>query len=81
MCHSTCRDPRPPAPGVARDVAVQLDRLGLSTAAMAGWLADVAHVDRFRDLCYSHADAILYGLARGILADDVATFDQSYVAG
>lgn len=74
MCHPTCRDPRPPKDGDARAAADALERHGLPPAAMSGWLADQLDVARFRDLCYSHADAIVLGLTKGVLADDVAQY-------
>ena len=73
-CHPTCRDPRPPGPGVARKVADVLDRLGLEPGRMSAYLVDTLAVHRFADLCYSHASAILDGLTGSTLADDVARY-------
>lgn len=70
MCHPTCRDHRPPAPGVAAEVATLLERKRIPPAAMTAELATLS-VARFRDLCYSHAASILTGLKYGVLEDDL----------
>jgi hypothetical protein len=75
VCLPTCRDPRPPAAGVAAEVAALLDRKRISPAAMTAHLAGW-EVARFRDLCYSHASAIRDGLARGILEDELRSYLQ-----
>lgn len=69
MCHSTCRDHRPPPQGTARAVAIELDRQSIEPATMVRWLRAFFGVERFRDLCYSHATAVEDGLRRSILAD------------
>jgi hypothetical protein len=70
VCHPTCRDRRPPREGDAAQVAALLDRKRIPPEAMTALLAEW-QVDRFRDLCYSHASAILHGLRHGILEDDL----------
>ena len=72
-CVEGCRDLRPPAPGTAQRVAVALDRTRRTPAQMRAYLADLG-VERFSDLCYSHADAIYVGLTKAILADDLARY-------
>jgi hypothetical protein len=73
-CHPGCRDRRPPAAGVARKVAELLDARRLTIAQMTAYLADTYRVDRFAELCFSHADSILLGLRDGVLADVIATY-------
>ena len=70
MCHPTCRDPRPPAPGVAAEVAARLERKSIPPEAMTALLAEW-DVARFRDLCYSHASAILQGMKHALVEDDL----------
>lgn len=76
MCHPDCRDPRPPAPGVAGKVAVILERKGIDPSQMSGYLRDDCRVARFADLCYSHATSIHEGLSKGVLADDIRTYPR-----
>ena len=73
-CAPFCRDPRPPARGVARAVADEISRAGIPPEAMSAYLADVYRVGRFADLCYSHAGGIEEGLRLGILAVDLAVY-------
>ena len=75
-CASFCRDRRPPAEGAARKVAEELERQDRTPAQMRALLADVFEVERFSELCYSHADAIKVGLTKSILADDLATYPR-----
>lgn len=60
---------------MARKVADELERRGLEPAVMSAYLADTLAVERFSDLCYSHADAILVGLTKSVLADDLERID------
>ena len=73
-CHPTCRDHRPPAPGVASRVAATLERMKIQPSQMSAYLADSLNVRRFADLCYSHASAIDEGLRKSILADDIRAY-------
>lgn len=75
-CHPMCRDRRPPAPGVAARVAAFLDRKGVDPSQMSAYLADFG-VERFADLCYSHADSIDVGLRKSILLDDVRAYPNT----
>jgi hypothetical protein len=70
-CAPFCRDPRPPASGVAARLAKVLDRADIPPEVMTGYLATTFQVRRFADLCFSHADAILIGATKGILLDDL----------
>lgn len=74
MCHPTCRDRRPPERGVASRVAATTERMKIQPAQVSAYLADAFGVQRFADLCYSHADAIDLGLRKGILADDIRAY-------
>lgn len=71
MCHPSCRDPRPPAAGVATRVHHVMQGKGLPPQAMTVLLGRQFHVERFAELCYSHAHGIEHGLTKGILADDL----------
>ena len=71
MCHPTCRDPRPPEPGVAARVAARLDRAGIEPAEMSRWLIRALCVRRFSDLCYSHASAVLDGMTKGLVLEEL----------
>jgi hypothetical protein len=64
---------RSPAPGAAARVAALLEDRNVDPALLSAWLAAwVGRPDaRFRDLCYSHADSVAVGLAKGVLLDDV----------
>lgn len=70
MCLPRCRDPRGQRPGIAHEVWDELRRQHIDTDAMRVWLHDWG-VDRFGELCWSHASGVLDGLTKGILADDL----------
>lgn len=74
MCHPTCRDPRPPAPGTASRVARTLDRLGIEPSQMTAYLRDDCRVERFADLCFTHSIGVDEGLRKSILADDIRAY-------
>ena len=74
MCHPTCRDPRTSDRSVAVSVAATVERKRIRPAQVSAFLADRFGVERFADLCHSHAAAVDQGLRKSVLADDIRAY-------
>ena len=70
MCLPLCRDPRPQRVGIAVEVWEELRRQKVPVEATRLWLHNWG-VERFAELCWSHAGGVHEGLTKGILADEM----------